>query len=403
MWERRRSVDIRKGTEEFEGWLRGQVPVVEADLRAKHVEMANSRFEFLRGTFYRWAQLWHELAEDQGTKTAFTRAPTLLGVGDLHVENFGTWRDREGRWVWGVNDFDEAYVMPYTNDLVRLATSTKFAVKQGDLKLGFGDACQAILQGYTEGLGGGRPFILAEDHDWLRDIALQRLLEPSDPKEPDEFDEFWRELRDLERVEPAQAPPAAVEALRQSFEEPLEFFLARRAAGLGSLGRARFVAVVEDWCGGVVAREVKVLAPSVWPGVGGASGPESVRYEEILAKAVRCHDPMVRVHRASDDGGYWIVRRLAPDAGKVKLAEFPHKRLDDMLRAMGRETANIHLGSRAAIEAIRTDLATRTAVDSDWLRKAANRMAELTEADYDAWKSGWKSWRKAWDTPPPPA
>ena len=47
----------------------------------------------------------------------------LKGVGDLHVENFGTWRDVEGRLVWGVNDFDEAYALPYTNDLVRLVAS----------------------------------------------------------------------------------------------------------------------------------------------------------------------------------------------------------------------------------------------------------------------------------------
>jgi len=36
----------------------------------------------------------------------------VLAVGDLHVENFGTWRDAEGRLIWGVNDFDEAWRLP---------------------------------------------------------------------------------------------------------------------------------------------------------------------------------------------------------------------------------------------------------------------------------------------------
>src|SRR5260370_32652719 len=49
----------------------------------------------------------------------------VLAVGDLHVENFGTWRDAEGRLTWGVNDFDEAYPLPYTIDLARLATSVR--------------------------------------------------------------------------------------------------------------------------------------------------------------------------------------------------------------------------------------------------------------------------------------
>ena len=52
---------------------------------------------------------------------------SVLSVGDLHLENFGTWRDADGRLVWGVNDFDEAAVMPYVLDLVRLVTSIQLA------------------------------------------------------------------------------------------------------------------------------------------------------------------------------------------------------------------------------------------------------------------------------------
>ena len=54
-------------------------------------------------------------------------APQVLCVGDLHLENFGTWRDADGRFVWGVNDFDEAAAMPFVLDLVRLATSIRLA------------------------------------------------------------------------------------------------------------------------------------------------------------------------------------------------------------------------------------------------------------------------------------
>ena len=51
----------------------------------------------------------------------------VLAVGDIHLENFGTWRDADGRLVWGVNDFDEAAQMPYVLDLVRLAASALLA------------------------------------------------------------------------------------------------------------------------------------------------------------------------------------------------------------------------------------------------------------------------------------
>jgi len=52
-------------------------------------------------------------------------APTVLAIGDVHLENFGTWRDVESRLVWGVNDVDEACRLPYTQDLVQLATSAQ--------------------------------------------------------------------------------------------------------------------------------------------------------------------------------------------------------------------------------------------------------------------------------------
>jgi len=79
------------------------------------------------------------------------------------VENFGTWRDREGRLVWGVNDFDEAFALPYTNDLVRLALSAHLAISANHLALRPADACEAIVKGYAKGLkDGGKPFVLAE-------------------------------------------------------------------------------------------------------------------------------------------------------------------------------------------------------------------------------------------------
>ncbi|MGG8407482.1 DUF2252 domain-containing protein, partial [Streptomyces sp. 12297] len=43
--------------------------------------------------------------------------------GDLHAENFGTYMDSHGRLVFNVNDFDEAYVGPFTWDLKRFAAS----------------------------------------------------------------------------------------------------------------------------------------------------------------------------------------------------------------------------------------------------------------------------------------
>ena len=117
-------MNIVDSTAAYESWLRAQLEgdVVEDDIDDKHAKMAADPFQFLRATYWRWAETIFDVCPK------LKDAPAVLAVGDLHIENFGTWRDSEGRLVWGVNDFDEAAKMPYALDLVRLATSAVAAL-----------------------------------------------------------------------------------------------------------------------------------------------------------------------------------------------------------------------------------------------------------------------------------
>jgi uncharacterized protein (DUF2252 family) len=183
---------IQQATERYEAWLANRITLIPADLGLKHRRMAESPFPFLRATFYRWVQRWPEVCPDLAT------APVMLSVGDLHIENFGTWRDAEGRLIWGINDFDEACPMPYTNDLVRLAASAILAIRENHLSLDAEDACDAILAGYGETLDrGGCPFVLAERYHWLRDLAHSDLRDPV---------AFWEKLDQLPVVSGTIAP-----------------------------------------------------------------------------------------------------------------------------------------------------------------------------------------------------
>src|SRR6059036_38496 len=99
----RSEIGIVAATTRYEAWLAERIPLVKPDLELKHHAMSAGIFPFLRATFYRWAARWRALVGDVAA------APSVLAVGDLHIENFGTWRDAEGRLIWGVNDFDEAH------------------------------------------------------------------------------------------------------------------------------------------------------------------------------------------------------------------------------------------------------------------------------------------------------
>lgn len=327
-------------TRRYETWLGERLNLIAEDLERKHESMRGAVFPFLRATYYRWAETWAKLCGPAA------KAPKVLAVGDLHVENFGTWRDIEGRLVWGINDFDEAADLPYTNDLIRLASSALLAEMNCDAKHGVA----AILEGYRDALAcGGKPFVLAEHHPVLREMAVHRLHEPG---------HFWEKLHALPECE--SVPKSARKAIARLMpERGMEFKVVHRIAGLGSLGRERYVGLA-TWHGGSVAREAKALVvPS--------------RYQEILDSAVRCRDPFVKLEKR------WIVRRLAPDCSRIELSALPKERDElRLLHAMGFETANVHLGS-AKTKTLQSDLNARRGA---WLYGAARAMEKAVRADF---------------------
>jgi Uncharacterized protein conserved in bacteria (DUF2252) len=355
------SAPIVSATERYERWLRKRIDVVESDLRLKHADMAASLFSFLRATFYRWASLWPEVCPD------LLEAPRVLAIGDLHVENFGTWRDAEGRLVWGVNDFDEVASMPYTIDLVRLVTSAILAKNDNGLAIDASAAATAVIEGYLESLeAGGQPFILEESHPGLREMALGAERDPT---------HFWLKITELASA----TPPKRIQRLltRSLPDGAADIAFSARIAGVGSLGRPRYVASAR--CnGGLAAREAKAWLPSAWTWAEGRpkERPLSVR---LLKHAVRQQDP----YHAFEDG--WIIRRIGPHCGRIELAQFPKRRDEKLiLRDMGRETANLHLASRDKRKNVLRDLAGRK---PEWLLTAAQAMSTATEQDWNSFRA----------------
>jgi hypothetical protein len=355
-------LDILEATAGYEAWLGRFMTLVPADIAEKHGRMRAALFPFMRATYYRWCTLWREGAG------RLAGARRVLAVGDLHLENFGTWRDAEGRLIWGINDFDEATALPWTQDLVRLATSAHLAIGEGHVGLARRSACEAILRGYVDGLdSGGKPFVLEEEHDWLREVATSELRRA---------DVFWEKLDALPgaRTIDATARTALTAALPTPAGTPIRF--ARRVAGMGSLGRPRVVGIA-TWGGGRVAREAKAVAPSAWSWATGRADDASP-YARVLERAVRVPDPTVRVD------GAWLLRRLGPHCTRIELSDLPDAHDEEqLLHAMGFETANIHLGTRDAARAIRAEL---RALAPRWLHGMAKTLASAVTADWARWR-----------------
>ncbi len=358
-----RGMNVVKATRRYEDWLADRTAIVRKDLQLKHARMKAELFPFLRATYYRWAQLWPEVCPD------LARAPRVLAVGDLHVENFGTWRDAEGRLIWGVNDFDESYPLSYPNDLVRLAVSSHLAAEAGHLPLQHHETCEAILAGYREGMQhGGRPFVLGEQHEWLRQIAESKLRDPV---------RFWQKMDSLPTYK-GEIPLSAKDALEHSLPaRDLRYRLAHRVAGLGSLGHARFVAMA-DWHGGKIAREAKALVASSSFWANDEKGSPEIFYQTIINRSVRCPDPFVQLR------GRWIVRRLSPHCSRIELSQMKAQGTEiQLLHAMGWEVANVHLGTSSARKPIQGHLKNQK---GKWLHRASLAMLESVRQDWRVWR-----------------
>ena len=222
-------MNVIASTAAYERWLRKFFAPIEVDLARKHELMRHDRFTFFRATFYRWAQNWDRVA------APVRAAPPVLAIGDAHVENFGTWRDGEGRLVWGTNDFDEAAPIPYTNDLVRLAgecwcsrtRKDSCSLRQPKSAM---PSCwlhrRARSRRATHRIGRG-------DARWLRDLVDSNLRDADHYWQKLLASPKWRGTLSHRTQSLLAAGPKNAQLLR----------VIHRTSGAGSLGRPRLTAI----------------------------------------------------------------------------------------------------------------------------------------------------------------
>lgn len=324
--------------------------LVQSDLDRKHALMAEDAFLFLRATCWRWAEAAPDLCPE------LMPGPLAGSVGDAHAGNFGLWRDAAGRLVWGVNDYDEAARLPYGLDLARLCASILLA----DADLSAADVAESALEGYRRGLEAPAPIVLERRRLWLR-----TMFEATN----DHRLAYWDRLEALARV-PA-APPPYGEVLRAGLPADVtEVCIAPRTAGVGSLGRPRFVAL-GLWRGGPIASEVKALTPSCWT----AGREPGLRYRLAFGR-YRAADPSLLL------GDDHLLRRLSPNNRKLAFTEIAGRLRGRLIRAMAADIAAIHAAA-SDLAAIRADVEARP---KRWLADAARTVAAWTERE-------WKEYR----------
>ncbi|MEV0157337.1 DUF2252 domain-containing protein [Micromonospora sp. NPDC050686] len=151
-----------------------------AAFRRKFRKMAASPFAFYRGS----ASLFYadQLGDFADDRYLDERTSRVWIHGDLHAENFGTYMNASGQLVFNVNDFDEAYVGPFTWDVKRFVASVALlgyakALSDGtisELVATFARSYLAELRGIAAGGDDAIGSITLETADGVLLRVLQR-------------------------------------------------------------------------------------------------------------------------------------------------------------------------------------------------------------------------------------
>ena len=149
-------------------------PLMRADpaaFRAKYRKMARDPHAFYRGSA---CVFFNDVTQDDDSWAAHG-AERIWIHGDLHVENFGTYLNSDGRLVFDVNDFDEAYVGHFTWDLQRFAASLALVAWQKALPE---DAIRKLIARYARSYLAQVNHYLASDTDDDFEIRLDTAEGP---------------------------------------------------------------------------------------------------------------------------------------------------------------------------------------------------------------------------------
>ncbi|MDP2269134.1 MAG: DUF2252 family protein [Archangium sp.] len=302
-------------------------------LRRKWQRMAASPFAFLRGASALWAEA---LRLEPALLRGLPGAGTL--VGDLHLENIGTFRTARGVALH-VNDFDETFEGPWSFDVARLLTSTLLARPELQVTgLEVIALAEQLLEGHAAGVAGA-PGKLPTTLTRTVQAAAGKLDEKLLAKRLETPDRLLRDEKNPPA--PAWCVPLVKQALTAwseatSQSEPVSLVdLTRRVAGTGSLGVERLMALVKV---GEVSRLLEFKE------VRGSSFAElQADATSLLAAWGKCLPrPPLEVAAAALGAIPIIVRPLFACDDKLAVEDFDREALPQTLRAIGVMAGEVH-------------------------------------------------------------
>jgi uncharacterized protein (DUF2252 family) len=217
--------------------------------KIKYKKMQADPFSFFRGSC-------HLFQEDWPVGQDIDRSPQLFICGDLHLENFGTYKGSDRQVYFGMNDFDEGGYGSLSRDITRLAVSVLLVGNKLDLsKSDQVGLVTELLDTYRQTLRSGKREILSD----TTGIVGKLLKKAADRSRLDLLEKY---LGDRVNDDQLQEVADEILAISDSQKEIIltvynswqqqqpkpEFYqcldIKQRLAGLGSLGVDRYLLLI---------------------------------------------------------------------------------------------------------------------------------------------------------------
>jgi uncharacterized protein (DUF2252 family) len=371
-------------------------------LSMKYAKMAQNPFIFLRGACH----LFYDALPDL---PLFRDAPLAWCCGDLHFENFGSYKGDNRLVYFDINDYDEAALAPVTWDMIRLLTSIQCGADA--LHATHAEALavsRSCLDAYRSALINGKPiWVERETSGGLVNALLTTLQgrERSAFLDKRTIRKGHRRSLILDRVKALPASDAQKKivtgfmddfASRQpspKFFEVLD--IGRRIAGTGSLGVVRFVVLVEgkgspdgNYLLDIKEAKLSALAPHL-----ARIGIKQSTWPEEASRIVSVQNRMQAVDHAflqsvKLDGLPCILRGLQPSEDRVAIGEWGKKldRLKEVVSTMGHILAWDQLRASGRSGAASADELIAFAQRDDWVKEMLDVATKMTLTTQQQWK-----------------
>jgi len=369
--------------------------------------MAKDPFVFFRGTA-------HLFYEDLASANALPPSPLAWVCGDLHIENFGSYKGDNRLVYFDLNDFDEAAMAPASWELARMATSIFVAlITMGATHAEARNMALLFLEKYAGVAGKGRARYI--EPQTAQGIIRSFLLKVSERKQKELVKErtvkkngqltLAADNKRLFKIDPSLATSLSgfidewltANLLHNRFNVADVGF---RIAGTGSIGVKRYVFLLEKINGDrkYLLLDMKQTLPSSLQSRLTIQQPawhsEAVRAVAIQERMQNISPALLGTGIFNNDS--YVIKEMQPTADKINFDTLQHRYndMEEVLENMALLTASAQLRSSGRQGAAVADALIAFGRDCSWIPSIVNYAGEYARqvlADYNSYLGAYNS------------